>query len=288
MSLTRFPSVDKRPLDLFKLKKAVETRGGFERVCKQKKWAEIGRDLGYSGKIMSSLSTSLKNSYQKLLHPYEEYLRVAKPGVHQMLEYENGGPYTPSPAPSPLKKSAQGTPAGHPESPALKASVALHASMENEAAPTPPPELPRPAMSHGFTPVNVGGFTAVNAQPPSSVVSTPAPNSFAAVNTPSSFHHQTDSRTSTPLRNGSPMLSAHNTPDLRSSAVSLTPLSNGQAFNHLKRTLSQESEAGMSEEADAANGRRSKRLKKGMCILCMQDCCSLFSRLSSEQGCGGA
>jgi histone demethylase JARID1 len=46
-SLTRFPSVDKRPLDLFKLKKAVETRGGFERVCKQKKWAEIGRDLGY-------------------------------------------------------------------------------------------------------------------------------------------------------------------------------------------------------------------------------------------------
>ncbi|EOD44979.1 putative phd transcription factor protein [Neofusicoccum parvum UCRNP2] len=64
-NLNRFPSVDKRPLDLYKLKKAVETRGGFDRVCKGKKWAEIGRDLGYSGKIMSSLSTSLKNSYQK-------------------------------------------------------------------------------------------------------------------------------------------------------------------------------------------------------------------------------
>jgi histone demethylase JARID1 len=100
-SLTRFPSVDKRPLDLYKLKKAVETRGGFERVCKQKKWAEIGRDLGYSGKIMSSLSTSLKNSYQKWLHPYEEYLRVVKPGVQQMLEFEHGGPFTPSPAHSP-------------------------------------------------------------------------------------------------------------------------------------------------------------------------------------------
>ncbi|KAF2646923.1 PHD transcription factor-like protein [Massarina eburnea CBS 473.64] len=269
MSLTRFPSVDKRPLDLFKLKKAVETRGGFERVCKQKKWAEIGRDLGYSGKIMSSLSTSLKNSYQKWLHPYEEYLRVVKPGVQQMLEYENGGPYTPSPAPSPMKKSAQGTPAGHLESPAIKATTALNASMDTEvAAATPPPELPRPAMTSGFTAVNAGGFTAVNSQPPPqsqpppSAVSTPIPNSFAAVNTPNSFPHQTDSHTSTPLRNGSPMLSAHNTPDLRPSGLGLTPLSNGQAFNHLKRTLSQESEAGLNEEADAANGRRSKRLKK--------------------------
>ena len=98
MNLNRFPSVDKRPLDLYKLKKAVAQRGGFERVCKLKKWAEIGRDLGYSGKIMSSLSTSLKNSYQRWLFPYEEYLRLAKPGVQQQLEFENGGPFTPSSA----------------------------------------------------------------------------------------------------------------------------------------------------------------------------------------------
>ncbi|PSN75415.1 PLU-1-domain-containing protein [Corynespora cassiicola Philippines] len=261
-SLTRFPSVDKRPLDLYKLKKAVETRGGFDRVCKQKKWAEIGRDLGYSGKIMSSLSTSLKNSYQKWLHPYEEYLRVAKPGVHQMLEYENGGPYTPSPAQSPMKKSTQGTPTGNAtESPAIRASAALNAHLQ-EAAPTPPPELPRPAMSSGFTAVNTGGFTAVNAQSGAGPASTPG--GFSAVNTPNGLHRDNaDSRNSTPLRhNGSPMLSAHNTPDLRPSAVGLTPLSNGQAFNHLKRTLSQETEGTMNGEVDAANGRRSKRLKK--------------------------
>jgi histone demethylase JARID1 len=168
-SLTRFPSVDKRPLDLYKLKKAVETRGGFNCVCKQKKWAEIGRDLGYSGKIMSSLSTSLKNSYQKWLLPYEEYLRVAKPGVHQQLEFENGGPFTPSPAPSPMKRSTQGTPtASGLDSPAIRASAALNASMHTEAAaaPTPPPELPRAAAPSGFTAVNSGGFTAVNVQPP--------------------------------------------------------------------------------------------------------------------------
>ncbi len=43
MNLNRFPSVDKRPLDLYELKKAVESRGGFLRVCKGKKWSEHGR-----------------------------------------------------------------------------------------------------------------------------------------------------------------------------------------------------------------------------------------------------
>lgn len=253
-------------------------------MCKQKKWAEIGRDLGYSGKIMSSLSTSLKNSYQKWLHPYEEYLRVAKPGVHQMLEYENGGPFTPSPAPSPMKKSAQGTPtANNSETPAMRASAALNAQLQPEIAPTPPPEAPRPAMSSGFTPVNAGGFTAVNAQPPPVQASTPS--SFSAVNTPNGFHRENvDSRTSTPLRNGgSPMLSAHNTPDLRPSAVGSTPLSNGHAFNQLKRTLSQDTESGMNGEADGASGRRSKRLKKGKWLLCMHHYCS-FAWLVVETG----
>lgn len=269
-SLTRFPSVDKRPLDLYKLKKAVETRGGFERVCKQKKWAEIGRDLGYSGKIMSSLSTSLKNSYQKWLHPYEEYLRVVKPGVQQMLEHENGGPYTPSPAPSPVKRSAHGTPNGQSvDSPAMRATVALNASMHAEAAATPPPvDLPRPAVSSGFTPVNASGFTAVNTQSPQP---TPVLNGPSHTNAPNGYAHSNgDSCTSTPMRNGSPMLSAHNTPDLRPSAAGLTPLSNGQAFSHLKRTLSQDTEGGIVDEADAANGRRSKRLKKGKCIRHLQ------------------
>lgn len=70
------------------MRRAVEARGGFERVCRFKKWAEIGRDLGYSGKIMSSLSTSLKNSYHRWLYPYEQYLRAAKPGVYHQLQLE--------------------------------------------------------------------------------------------------------------------------------------------------------------------------------------------------------
>jgi histone demethylase JARID1 len=271
-SLTRFPSVDKRPLDLFKLKKAVETRGGFERVCKQKKWAEIGRDLGYSGKIMSSLSTSLKNSYQKWLHPYEEYLRVVKPGVQQMLENEHGGPFTPSPAHSPIKKSAQGTPnAKAGDSPTMKASAALNASLHTEAQPTPPTELAR--STSGFTSVNSGGFTSVNAHAQASSAQSPTPNALNSA--PNGLSREyADSRTSTPLRNSdSPMLSANNTPDLRPTALGLTPLSNGNAFNQLKRTLSQDGDSSMVDEADEANGRRSKRLKKGKHVCAQKFTC---------------
>ena len=176
MNLNRFPSVDKRPLDLYKLKKAVECRGGFDKVCKHKKWAEIGRDLGYSGKIMSSLSTSLKNSYQKWLHPYEEFVKANKAGPQQQQQqdFENSSPYTPAS----MKKQSNGSHQGTPihmdnHSPAINASHSLNASLNGNVNPTDQkmrlPEASAPALSapasSGFTPVNPGGFTPVNANP---------------------------------------------------------------------------------------------------------------------------
>lgn len=264
MNLNRFPSVDKRPLDLYRLKKAVEARGGFEKVCKQKKWAEIGRDLGYSGKIMSSLSTSLKNSYQKWLQPYEEYLRIAKPGVYQQLEFENGGPYTPSPGPSPMKKAHQGSPNGVYESPAARASAALNASLLDATPPVPEATPPRAPVSSGFTAVNAGGFTAVNAQPMSS--------SFSAVNHTNSTPRDSDTAHSTPQPpSASPLASATGTPDIRPSALGSGALSNGQAFGQLKRHLSQDEDSAANGDSDAA-GRRSKRLKKGTVALHHSQC----------------
>lgn len=274
VNLNRFPSVDKRPLDLYKLKKAVETRGGFEKVCKGKKWAEIGRDLGYSGKIMSSLSTSLKNSFQKWLFPYEEYLRIAKPAVQQQLEFEYGGPFTPSSAGSPMKRPHQDTPTSlREDSPAVRASVALNVSLQASEEPnknlplvgasavcSPPPP---PMVSSGFTAVNTGGFTAVNM----------TPASFQAVNAPTTAYRQdTDNGT---LANMAP----HPTPNTaqtqdangpHGSAPAPVVQSNGNSSNPLKRTISHESPVGGTViESDPGadnedeNGRRSKRLKKG-------------------------
>lgn len=173
----RFPYVDKRPLDLYELKKAVQSRGGFERVCDRKKWAEIGRVLGYSGKIMSSLSTSLKHSYEKWLLPYEQWLAGVKPSVQMQMEQERGGPYgTPSPGTSPfspMKRSNPHTPSSlSKESPAVAASHALNTSIGHREAYSQPPEHhfgpPRPT---GFTPVNgIGlGFGPITNAPPTNM-----------------------------------------------------------------------------------------------------------------------
>uniref|UniRef100_A0A060TA64 ARAD1D24640p n=1 Tax=Blastobotrys adeninivorans TaxID=409370 RepID=A0A060TA64_BLAAD len=72
--INKVPSIDKRPLDLFQFHQCVQLRGGFTEVCKKKLWAQIGRELGYSGKTMTSLSTSLKTAYQKIIYPYDVYV----------------------------------------------------------------------------------------------------------------------------------------------------------------------------------------------------------------------
>ncbi|KAB5531287.1 PLU-1-like protein-domain-containing protein [Coniochaeta sp. 2T2.1] len=261
-NLTRWPYVDKKPLDLYRLKKAVESRGGFEKVCKHKKWAEIGRDLGYSGKIMSSLSTSLKNSYQKWLCPYEDYLRVAKPGVHQQLEVEYGGPFTPSPAPSPMKRSNVNTPSSiRPDSPARHASDALHKSVNGhiqdsdrdtpmaDASPLAPPQMSSGGFtavnSSAFTPVNnAGGFTAVN-------------SGFTSVNR--TLAAAEPKGATPPKQFPSPITSAKNTPEYKPSVL-------GTA-HPLKRQLSTDSldsrkDSGTDKDDNEPGGRRSKRLRK--------------------------
>jgi histone demethylase JARID1 len=238
------------------LKKFVEEKGGFDLVCKGKRWAEIGRDLGYSGKIMSSLSTSLKNSYQKWLQPYEEWLKQNKPSVLQQQERENGGPYTPSPVPTPAKATLSPENAAS-ASPAVKASLALNATLQDGPTLPKAPEQQAPRRSvSGFTAVNSGGFTAVNS----------APTGFSAINVPNG-HGGTGH--STP-RQESPAKLAKKTPDSRPSAVVAAVGDNmkAQPFNSLKRQHSSDHDAANGEldgtVASEDAGRRGKRQKKGM------------------------
>jgi [histone H3]-trimethyl-L-lysine4 demethylase len=241
------------------LKKFVEEKGGFDLVCKGKRWAEIGRDLGYSGKIMSSLSTSLKNSYQKWLQPYEEWLKQNKPSVLQQQERENGGPYTPSPVPTPGKATLS------PEnavsaSPAAKASLALNATLQDGPALPKAPEQQTPHQSVSgfipFTAVNSGGFTAVNS----------TSTGFSAINVPNG-HGGTGQ--STP-RQESPARFAKHTPDGRSLPVvaAVGDATKAHPLNALKRQYSSENDGTNGEAEDNVDseeaGRRGKRLKKGM------------------------
>lgn len=72
-ALGKIPSIDKRSLDLYRLRQCVQLRGGFQTVCRKKLWAQIGRELGYTGRIMSSLSTSLRSAYLKVFCEFNKF-----------------------------------------------------------------------------------------------------------------------------------------------------------------------------------------------------------------------
>ncbi|KAF9993432.1 hypothetical protein BGZ80_002474 [Entomortierella chlamydospora] len=75
----KIPQLDKRPIDLFQLRKEVTARGGYHKVTASKKWAEIGRGLNYTRKQCTSMSNALKNAYLNIILPYEIYLAKHKP-----------------------------------------------------------------------------------------------------------------------------------------------------------------------------------------------------------------
>ncbi|KIP08343.1 hypothetical protein PHLGIDRAFT_35021 [Phlebiopsis gigantea 11061_1 CR5-6] len=65
------PTINHKPLDLWLLRKEVHGLGGYEQVTRNKKWADLGRLLGYGG--IPGLATQIKNSYARVILPYEHF-----------------------------------------------------------------------------------------------------------------------------------------------------------------------------------------------------------------------
>lgn len=85
----KIPQLDKRPIDLYKLKNEVALRGGVQEVTRQKKWAEIGRVLGYARKQCTSMSNALKSAYTKVILPYEIWYAKHKEDVEHIIKRED-------------------------------------------------------------------------------------------------------------------------------------------------------------------------------------------------------
>ncbi|OZJ04735.1 hypothetical protein BZG36_01808 [Bifiguratus adelaidae] len=101
--VNKIPQLDKRPIDLFRLKKEVASRGGYQRVTEQKKWAEIGRDLGYTRKQCTSMSNGLKSAYLKVILPYEIWL-AKQPKLAAAIACATASTSSPQPSPDPAVK----------------------------------------------------------------------------------------------------------------------------------------------------------------------------------------
>ncbi|KAG9287256.1 hypothetical protein G9A89_008886 [Geosiphon pyriformis] len=74
-SLFKLPHLDKAPIDLYSLAKAVRNRLGYIEVTKNKQWAQVAREIkpgGYSNKCTGA-SKAIKECYMQYILPFEEY-----------------------------------------------------------------------------------------------------------------------------------------------------------------------------------------------------------------------
>uniref|UniRef100_A0A8C9VV76 Lysine-specific demethylase 5A n=1 Tax=Scleropages formosus TaxID=113540 RepID=A0A8C9VV76_SCLFO len=68
-SWLRFPHVERKILDLYLLSKIVSEEGGFDVVCKEKRWSKVASRMGFPpGKGTGSL---LRSHFERILYPYE-------------------------------------------------------------------------------------------------------------------------------------------------------------------------------------------------------------------------
>uniref|UniRef100_A0A665T9U0 [histone H3]-trimethyl-L-lysine(4) demethylase n=1 Tax=Echeneis naucrates TaxID=173247 RepID=A0A665T9U0_ECHNA len=64
----KIPHVERKILDLYKLNKLVADAGGFDIVCRERRWTKIALQMGFApGKAIGS---HLRGHYEKILYPY--------------------------------------------------------------------------------------------------------------------------------------------------------------------------------------------------------------------------
>ncbi|XP_013866429.1 lysine-specific demethylase 5C isoform X2 [Austrofundulus limnaeus] len=70
-SSLKIPHIERRIVDLYSLSKVVTDEGGFEMVCKERRWARVAQRLGYPpGKNVGSL---LRSHYERIVYPFEMF-----------------------------------------------------------------------------------------------------------------------------------------------------------------------------------------------------------------------
>ncbi|XP_041859009.1 lysine-specific demethylase 5C isoform X2 [Melanotaenia boesemani] len=85
-SSLKIPHIERRILDLFSLSKIVTDEGGFEMVCKERRWARIAQRLGYpQGKNIGSL---LRSHYERIVYPFEMFQSGASLPTYKPKHYD--------------------------------------------------------------------------------------------------------------------------------------------------------------------------------------------------------
>ncbi|KAM0753831.1 JmjC-domain-containing protein [Meredithblackwellia eburnea MCA 4105] len=72
------PTIGGKSLNLLLLKREVNLLGGFTQVCNARKWTSVAQNMGYTISGANIIAAQLKNSYQKIIAPFEDYVKRVK------------------------------------------------------------------------------------------------------------------------------------------------------------------------------------------------------------------
>ncbi|EDW75273.2 uncharacterized protein Dwil_GK19785 [Drosophila willistoni] len=86
--LNKVPSIQSRDVDLYRLFRAVQKRGGYNRVTSQNQWKLIAIRLGFTPCTVSVMNL-VKQAYKKFLQPYGDFNR--KLGCSMLMTSRNSG-----------------------------------------------------------------------------------------------------------------------------------------------------------------------------------------------------
>lgn len=67
----KVPTFCGKELDLYRVYREVQSRGGYSAVCENKRWREVCRALGVDLEGQTSASNIMKRNYEKILLDYE-------------------------------------------------------------------------------------------------------------------------------------------------------------------------------------------------------------------------
>lgn len=84
--LNKVPSIQSRDVDLYRLFRAVQKRGGYNRVTSQNQWKLIAVRLGFTPCTVSVMNL-VKQAYKKFLQPYGDFHR--KLGCSMLMTSRN-------------------------------------------------------------------------------------------------------------------------------------------------------------------------------------------------------
>lgn len=84
--LNKVPSIQNKDVDLYRLFRAVQKRGGYNRVTSQNQWKSIAIRLGFTP-VTVSITNLVKQAFKKFLQPYGEFHR--KLGCSMLMSPRN-------------------------------------------------------------------------------------------------------------------------------------------------------------------------------------------------------